>query len=798
MIDRNGPLPQEKTTAILKQIVEALAVAHKSGIIHRDIKPDNIMITQAGQVKVTDFGLAKLKDAPTITKTKSPMGTVSYMSPELVQGEYVDQRTDLWSLGVVLFEMLTGEMPFKGDSDVAIMYSIIGDRPAKLIKFDSQISNSLLYICATLLEKDPALRYKRAEDVLNDLQRTIKASKTKLTLRKVRKNYQLFSIVFVLLFVILFFANYYYQTRINIPAWLKGNVKPVRLTNETGVERGKISADGKYLAFHSENDRKLYVRNISTEETFAVCDSISGQIECPAWSPDNKQIAFIAFRYQMVFVYDLEENEIRTISRPKTGVLNDLDWSNDNTKLVTNHSYRENNNDFSSILVIDNDGKESKTILTRQSPKYLSHPVWHPNSKQIIFYDYDLEKRTKEIRSINVQTGNLSPPLYSLKYTVNFWCYAGICCSPDAKYLVFPEEYNKSVELVALAINKSCTKSNNRLIALTNFAGIGEPFWPSFSKDGALLCYGLETDSRIISIQSLDISHASAGERSSLVSTFTNRVNFDANWSLDGRKISFLSIRAPKVLASALPPDIYIWEKKSEKLTKIDGPNISFQKLDFHPDDRFLTFIYNRALWKLTPPDTNYEKIFPFDTSDGSVMIASYDWGATSSELFAIIFHDEKEITKGQLLQINLKTKNIKILAENLNFKYDEVRYSPQSELLALRSNSADDYLRDNFYIINPKTGVSRTIGSQSAIVPQGQISWTADGKHVLYGTWSEDGVKFHHYLLSLNGEKTLITGPAFENVRLKKFPGQISPQGNDYLFTTQSSESDIWMIGKK
>ncbi len=113
-----------------------------------------------------DFGLAKLKDAPTITQTSSPMGTVGYMSPELILGEPVDHRTDLWSLGVVFFEMLTGELPFKGDSDVSTLYAIIGDGMPKLTTYNPAIPGSLQYICETVLEKDPKMRYQNTDDVL--------------------------------------------------------------------------------------------------------------------------------------------------------------------------------------------------------------------------------------------------------------------------------------------------------------------------------------------------------------------------------------------------------------------------------------------------------------------------------------------------------------------------------------------------------------------------------------------------------------------------------------------------------
>ncbi len=111
------------------QIAEGLNAAHKKGVVHRDIKSSNVMITDEGQVKIMDFGLAKVAGGQHLTKSGMTVGTVAYMSPEQVQGIAVDHRTDIWALGVVLFEMLTGELPFKGDYEQAVIYSILNEEP---------------------------------------------------------------------------------------------------------------------------------------------------------------------------------------------------------------------------------------------------------------------------------------------------------------------------------------------------------------------------------------------------------------------------------------------------------------------------------------------------------------------------------------------------------------------------------------------------------------------------------------------------------------------------------------------
>ncbi len=118
---KKGPLPAAEAMALTSQVSAGLAEAHDKGIIHRDIKSANIMVTAKGQAKVMDFGLAKLQGGSSLTRSQTTLGTVAYMSPEQARGGELDQRTDIWSLGVVLYETLTGKLPFRGDHDQAVI-----------------------------------------------------------------------------------------------------------------------------------------------------------------------------------------------------------------------------------------------------------------------------------------------------------------------------------------------------------------------------------------------------------------------------------------------------------------------------------------------------------------------------------------------------------------------------------------------------------------------------------------------------------------------------------------------------
>jgi serine/threonine protein kinase/tetratricopeptide (TPR) repeat protein len=162
-----GSMKVDEAIDLAHQIARGLAEAHEHGIVHRDMKPANVMVTREGVAKIVDFGLAKLAGRTMLTKAGSTLGTVAYMSPEQARGEPADHRTDIWSLGVMLYEMLTGKRPFEADYDQATIFKILNDSPDAIARED--LPKALEKILAKAMAKDPSARYGRAEEMANEL-----------------------------------------------------------------------------------------------------------------------------------------------------------------------------------------------------------------------------------------------------------------------------------------------------------------------------------------------------------------------------------------------------------------------------------------------------------------------------------------------------------------------------------------------------------------------------------------------------------------------------------------------------
>ena len=218
---RDKPLPNNDVINYAVQIAEGLEAAHKKGIVHRDIKSQNIMITYDGKVKIMDFGLAKLSGGTQLTKVGSTIGTAAYMSPEQALGEEVDSRSDIFSFGVVLYEMLTTKLPFNAEHQAALVYSVINETPQPVARFNEKVSQDFERIVFKALSKDKEERYQHADDIIADLRKerknieyakadhdSMRSAASQLKTQQPRKNFRRYyvpSAILILLAVAAYF-----------------------------------------------------------------------------------------------------------------------------------------------------------------------------------------------------------------------------------------------------------------------------------------------------------------------------------------------------------------------------------------------------------------------------------------------------------------------------------------------------------------------------------------------------------------------------------------------------------------
>jgi serine/threonine protein kinase len=287
---KSGPLDLDEAKNISIQVARGLQAAHEKNIIHRDIKSTNIMITDKGQVKIMDFGLAKVSGGAELTKEHSTLGTAAYMSPEQARGGEIDQRTDIWSFGIVFYEMLTGKLLFKGDYEQAVIFSILNDELDFSALKEKNVSDSIIEIIKKTLDKDINQRTRSMGNVLSMLI----SSRQDSVKTKSKAQYVIYAILIIFIIALLLWN----QLNTSQQTMEQPETTVTKITFDPGLEdEPTFSPDGKLLAYTTDDKGNfdIILKPLDGAKPIRIVDHEADDAQ-PSWSPDGNTIAFVSSR----------------------------------------------------------------------------------------------------------------------------------------------------------------------------------------------------------------------------------------------------------------------------------------------------------------------------------------------------------------------------------------------------------------------------------------------------------------------------------------------------------------------
>ena len=768
---------------IIIQACEALSAAHNAGIIHRDIKPENIMKRPDGYVKVLDFGLAKLSgfDHHTLknfTKTAKGViiGTPAYMSPEQVADEKVDHRTDLWSIGVVLYELLTGVNPFKKENRQKTFQAILSEEPPLASSLNPEIPPELDQILIKALEKDADLSYQTASDLRADLKRVKReidsspslrssgASSQRIESARPRKKNYIPAVLAAAVILALAFAAWFFvfqKDETTAVDWTKAT--NLQLTDAKGVEYfPSLSPDGKLFVYASNasGNFDIYIQRTGGKKADNLTADSPADDTMPAFSPDGERIAFRSEREPAgIYVMDaMGENSRRVADfgyHPS--------WSPDGKEIVVSMFGRDQ-------PTVRPDGEQGLWIINVEtgarrkiSDAEASFPSWSPNGKRIAYWFYTGSFSRRDIATIPADGGE--PIVVARDFAVSNW---NPVWSPDGKFLYFVSSKGGNMNFWRVPIDETSGKVLGEPEPVVTASKYSRHL--NFSRDGRRMIYVQTNNQSNIRGGDFDMNELkTSGEHSWI--TQGDREIARAELSPDGTRFQMRLIRRTQ-------DDIVSVSRDGSDWRDVTNDEAFDRYSRWSPDGRQIAFSSDRNqggnVWIVNADGTNMRQItfpnahhtsygFPVWSPDGKRLSINAD-----SKTYII------DLTK----KWNEQTPEPLAEAENVT-GFVAWDWSPDGKKLAGTIHEGGRYYL-GFYSFETR--------SYEKVVEDLRIvsSWLPDSRHLVYG----DDNKIFLVDTVMKNVRVLVSS---ENLQLRA--PFVSRDGKLLYYTAYTAESDIYLL---